>query len=274
MRFDPDAQTNPGGRQLDCAKLPRIERGLPAHSAPLGFNFLEGSSLRSPWNAGAVVAVHGSWDRHPPRAPAVLWMPWNAAHAYPRSRDHARWRVPGTGRLALGPNRRPGTRPGRSAVRQRRPGRRDLPHRAGQDSRLSRPLSLARVRATSYGVFDAPGRSRCSNSPLMTQSAPAASGRSCSAPRSRRAPNAEGDGWQTHEPGPAFGDPRRGRGPGDSFSLPYFAVDDLDVALERIKTLGGTVVTPGQPLGDLQGLGGKPVRTGARRRIPEHHSAG
>ena len=78
MRFDADAQTNPGGRQLDCAKLPRIERGLPAHSAPLGFNFLEGSSLRSPWNAGAVVAVHGSWDRQPPRAPAVLWMPWNA----------------------------------------------------------------------------------------------------------------------------------------------------------------------------------------------------
>jgi hypothetical protein len=34
MRFDADAQTNPGGRRLDCAKLPRIERGIPAHSAP------------------------------------------------------------------------------------------------------------------------------------------------------------------------------------------------------------------------------------------------
>jgi len=76
MRFDADAQTNPGGRRLNCAKLPRINRGLPAHSAPLGFHFLEGSSLPAPWSSGAVVAVHGSWDRQPPRAPAVLWMPW------------------------------------------------------------------------------------------------------------------------------------------------------------------------------------------------------
>lgn len=78
MRFDADAQTNPGGRRLDCAKLPRVGRGIPAHSAPLGFHFLEGSSLPSPWNHGAVVAAHGSWDRDPPRAPAVLWLPWDA----------------------------------------------------------------------------------------------------------------------------------------------------------------------------------------------------
>lgn len=56
---------------------------------------------------------------------------------------------------------------------------------------------------------------------------------------------AEGDGWQTHGPGQAFGVHARGRGPGDSFSLPYFAVDDLDVALERVKDLGGTVIHPG-----------------------------
>jgi len=78
MRFDADAQTNAGGRRLDCAKLPRIDRGLPAHSAPLGFHFLNGSTLPAPWNGGAVVAVHGSWDRQPPRAPAVLWLPWEA----------------------------------------------------------------------------------------------------------------------------------------------------------------------------------------------------
>jgi len=78
MRFDADAQTNPGGHRLDCSNLPRIDRGIPAHSAPLGFHFLEGSALPSPWKTGAVVAVHGSWDRDPPRAPAVLWLPWNA----------------------------------------------------------------------------------------------------------------------------------------------------------------------------------------------------
>jgi glucose/arabinose dehydrogenase len=76
MRLDADAQTNPGGHRLNCAKLAPINRGLPAHSAPLGFTFLRGSKLPAPWNAGAIVAVHGSWDRQPPRAPAVLWLPW------------------------------------------------------------------------------------------------------------------------------------------------------------------------------------------------------
>jgi glucose/arabinose dehydrogenase len=79
MRFDDDVQTNAGGKRLDCAKLPRIQRGIPAHSAPLGFHFLEGSSLPSPWTTGAVVAVHGSWDRVPPRAPGVLWLPWESS---------------------------------------------------------------------------------------------------------------------------------------------------------------------------------------------------
>ncbi len=79
MRFDRDAQTNPGGTRLDCAKLAPIERGLPAHSAPLGFHFLQRSSLPSPWSSGAVVAVHGSWDRVPPHAPAVLWLPWESS---------------------------------------------------------------------------------------------------------------------------------------------------------------------------------------------------
>jgi uncharacterized protein len=55
----------------------------------------------------------------------------------------------------------------------------------------------------------------------------------------------EGDGWQTHSDGPAVGVHARGRGPGDSFSLPYFAVDDVEQALERVRELGGTVIHPG-----------------------------
>jgi glucose/arabinose dehydrogenase len=74
-----DAITNPGGSVLNCSALAPVEVGLPAHSAPLGFHFLEGSALPAPWSAGAVVAVHGSWDRQPPRAPAVLWLAWNAS---------------------------------------------------------------------------------------------------------------------------------------------------------------------------------------------------
>jgi hypothetical protein len=76
LPFTPDALTNPGEASLKCSSLPRIERGLPAHSAPLGFHFLDGSRIGAPWSGGAVVAAHGSWDRTPPRPPAVLWLPW------------------------------------------------------------------------------------------------------------------------------------------------------------------------------------------------------
>jgi predicted enzyme related to lactoylglutathione lyase len=56
----------------------------------------------------------------------------------------------------------------------------------------------------------------------------------------------EGEGWQTHSGPPAVGVHARGRGPGDSFSLPYFAVSDVANALERVEALGGSVVHPGE----------------------------
>ena len=77
--FVADSQANPGGTRMNCAALAPIEVGLPAHNAPLGMSFLENSSIPAPWSGGAVVALHGSWDRVPPRPPGVLWMAWNAA---------------------------------------------------------------------------------------------------------------------------------------------------------------------------------------------------
>jgi glucose/arabinose dehydrogenase len=74
--FTRDAQTNPNSKRLNCSKIGRLQVGLPAHSAPLGFHFLIGSKVPAPWSDGAVVAGHGSWDRQPPRPPAVYWMPW------------------------------------------------------------------------------------------------------------------------------------------------------------------------------------------------------
>jgi glucose/arabinose dehydrogenase len=73
-----DAENNPDGKALDCAQLPPIDVGLPAHSAPLGMSFLEGTKVPAPWSGGAVLAAHGSWDRQEPRAPAVLWLRWDA----------------------------------------------------------------------------------------------------------------------------------------------------------------------------------------------------
>jgi predicted enzyme related to lactoylglutathione lyase len=56
----------------------------------------------------------------------------------------------------------------------------------------------------------------------------------------------EGDGWQTHGEAPAVGVHARGRGPGDTLSLPYLAVDDLAAALARVTAHGGSVVHPGE----------------------------
>jgi len=58
--------------------------------------------------------------------------------------------------------------------------------------------------------------------------------------------DAQGDGWQSGGEGPSVGVHERGRGPGDSFSLPYFEVSDLPDALLRVQSLGGVVVHPGE----------------------------
>ena len=43
----------------------------------------------------------------------------------------------------------------------------------------------------------------------------------------------------------ALGIHERGRGPGDTASLPYVAVANMDEALARVTELGGSVIHPG-----------------------------
>jgi len=56
---------------------------------------------------------------------------------------------------------------------------------------------------------------------------------------------AEGRGWQIHGGALALGIHERGTGPGDTASLPYFTVSDMEAALERVGRLGGSVIHPG-----------------------------
>jgi predicted enzyme related to lactoylglutathione lyase len=56
----------------------------------------------------------------------------------------------------------------------------------------------------------------------------------------------EGEGWQTHSDGTQIGIHGRGRGPGDTWSLPYFEVGDMAGALEAVTALGGAVIHPGE----------------------------
>jgi predicted enzyme related to lactoylglutathione lyase len=74
----------------------------------------------------------------------------------------------------------------------------------------------------------------------------------------------EGEGWQTRSFGPAVGVHLRGPGPGDSFSLPYFEVEDLSAALEQVQRLGGSVVHPGDAWAVCKDSEGSPFGLAAR----------
>ena len=71
-----DVQTNADGSRMDCAALPPIEQSLGAHAAPLGMSFTDGV-LPAPYATGALVGVHGSWNREPPLAPEVAFFGWH-----------------------------------------------------------------------------------------------------------------------------------------------------------------------------------------------------
>ncbi len=70
-----DVETNADGSRMDCESLPPIEQSLGAHAAPLGMSFTEGV-LPAPYASGALIGVHGSWNREPPRAPEVSFFAW------------------------------------------------------------------------------------------------------------------------------------------------------------------------------------------------------
>src|SRR4051812_36574461 len=75
----------------------------------------------------------------------------------------------------------------------------------------------------------------------------------------------EGSGWQsTPESGPAIGVHARGSGPGDTWSLPYFEVEDMAAALESVTELGGAVIHPGKAFAVCKDSEGTPFGLAAR----------
>lgn len=59
-------------------------------------------------------------------------------------------------------------------------------------------------------------------------------------------PAEAGSGWEAHADELRLGVHERGRGPGDTASLPYFTVSDMPGALERVSELGGSIIHPGE----------------------------
>ena len=56
----------------------------------------------------------------------------------------------------------------------------------------------------------------------------------------------DGAGWVAESGGVRIGVHERGRGPGDTASLPYFPVADMAAALAKVEELGGALVHPGE----------------------------
>ena len=100
--FVRDVQNNPDGKKLDCATLPPVEQGMGAHSAPLGLSFATSPGLAGAYGPGALVGIHGSWNRNPPRAPEVSFFAWRDGTLGPQQtlltgfqgEDGSRWGRP------------------------------------------------------------------------------------------------------------------------------------------------------------------------------------
>jgi predicted enzyme related to lactoylglutathione lyase len=75
----------------------------------------------------------------------------------------------------------------------------------------------------------------------------------------------DGEGWQTASGTPALGVHERGKGPGDTHSLPYFEVDDVEAALRHVHELGGTVIHPGTRSAVCRDSEGSPFGLAARK---------
>jgi predicted enzyme related to lactoylglutathione lyase len=74
-----------------------------------------------------------------------------------------------------------------------------------------------------------------------------------------------GAGWVSEAGGVRLGVHERGRGPGDSGSLPYFPVPEMEAALQRVRELGGSVVHPGERWSICRDSEGSPFALEQRR---------
>ena len=73
MPYDRDYELNPDGRAADCATATPVDVGIQAHSAPLGLTFTQGTAAP---DLGAVIPLHGSWNRSTPTGYKLIHFPW------------------------------------------------------------------------------------------------------------------------------------------------------------------------------------------------------
>jgi predicted enzyme related to lactoylglutathione lyase len=73
-----------------------------------------------------------------------------------------------------------------------------------------------------------------------------------------------GQGWEAEVDGLRLGVHERGAGPGDTGSLPYFTVEDMEAALTRVVEFGGKLIHPGERWSICRDSEGSPFALAAR----------
>jgi glucose/arabinose dehydrogenase len=76
MPFAPNFETNPDWSKYPQSTFTRIDKGIQAHSAPLGIAFLQDSKVPELYRNGVALALHGSWDRSRKTGYKVIFFPW------------------------------------------------------------------------------------------------------------------------------------------------------------------------------------------------------
>lgn len=76
MPLDPYYDNNPDWSKYPESKFTRSDKGIQAHSAPLGMVFLQDTKLPEWLRNSAAVAYHGSWDRSRKTGYKVVIFPW------------------------------------------------------------------------------------------------------------------------------------------------------------------------------------------------------
>jgi glucose/arabinose dehydrogenase len=76
MPLAPNYETNRDWSRYPERMFTRIDKGIQAHSAPLGMAFLQDSKIPEPFRNGVAIALHGSWDRSRKTGYKVIFFPW------------------------------------------------------------------------------------------------------------------------------------------------------------------------------------------------------
>jgi glucose/arabinose dehydrogenase len=78
MPLDPSYENNPDWSKYPETRFTRSDKGIQAHSAPLGMAFLQETKLPEWLRNSAAVAYHGSWDRSRKTGYKVVIFPWTS----------------------------------------------------------------------------------------------------------------------------------------------------------------------------------------------------